>query len=139
MYNYQLAYSSISAELLTEQELFDIVSSAMIFNAYDDITGVLIYQDQIFFQVIEGRRDKILRLFSKIELDPRHTEVEQLWLHPISQRKFSDWSMARMDYDGMKDENKVLFNKLEFRIRTGKHSGELRAKSMLLNLIKEHI
>jgi len=63
-------------------------------NARCDVTGMLLYQNQSFFQVLEGERSVVETLFEKIALDPRHTRVTRVILEPISERAFASWSMG---------------------------------------------
>lgn len=63
-------------------------------NAKCDVTGMLLYQQHSFFQVLEGERNTIETLFEKIASDPRHKRVTKVILEPISERAFGNWSMG---------------------------------------------
>lgn len=63
-------------------------------NAKCDVTGVLLYQHQSFFQVLEGDRKTVEHLFEKISADPRHKKVTKVILEPIPERAFGNWSMG---------------------------------------------
>jgi hypothetical protein len=57
------------------------------------ITGLLIYKNKQFAQVIEGEEDAIERVWAKIQLDPRHKDIQLLSKEPILNRSFTKWSM----------------------------------------------
>jgi hypothetical protein len=63
-------------------------------NATCDVTGMLLYQNGSFFQVLEGNRGTVERLFDKIAIDPRHKRVTKVILEPIAERAFGDWTMG---------------------------------------------
>ena len=44
--------------------------------------------------VLEGERSAVNRLYARILADPRHTDIEMLYLEEITQRRYPDWSMA---------------------------------------------
>jgi hypothetical protein len=63
-------------------------------NAKCDVTGMLLYQHQSFFQVLEGDRSTVETLFDKIAADPRHERVTKVILEPIAERAFGSWTMG---------------------------------------------
>jgi Sensors of blue-light using FAD len=58
------------------------------------ITGILLYIDETFFQVLEGPSEAVVALYTKIGLDKRHARVLKLIQEPIAARAFADWSMG---------------------------------------------
>ena len=62
-----------------------------------DISGMLLYADGSFFQVIEGPRSAVSELFATIARDPRHRLVTRIIDEPIARRSFADCSMAFPD------------------------------------------
>ncbi len=71
-----------------------IVKSAVRNNELHDITGMLLYSDGIFLQVLEGEREAVLQTFRHIEKDLRHRDVFVLLEQAIEMRQFSNWSMG---------------------------------------------
>ena len=63
-------------------------------NLRDRITGVLLYHDLLFFQVLEGQRPAVERCYERIENDQRHSGVSLIWSHPVETRVFSQWAMG---------------------------------------------
>jgi hypothetical protein len=57
------------------------------------ISGVLFYENQHFGQILEGPRNEVLKIWEKIQADPRHQQVRLLKMEDIAARSFSAWSM----------------------------------------------
>jgi FAD-dependent sensor of blue light len=76
-----------------ELTLVGILASARRNNERDGITGALICRDDLFVQLLEGRRDVVTAAFSRILHDDRHVDVVNLWSGDIDTRLFPGWSM----------------------------------------------
>lgn len=96
---FQLAYSSIAVPDLDTESLESIMLSAINHNATRQITGSLIFQDGIFFQVLEGDEREVLELVEKIKKDDRHKEFQIAWTTEVENRRFDMWSMRYVDYE----------------------------------------
>ena len=62
-------------------------------NVKNNITGSLICRADIYLQMLEGPKKKVLELFKKIERDDRHLEVDVLSEGPTKERLFPNWAM----------------------------------------------
>lgn len=89
---YHIIYVSKGVNI-NQNKLDDILKAAQHFNANNDITGMLLYIDGKFFQVLEGDENDIKKLYEKIKVDERHTQVTTVSAHPIPDRTFKNWSM----------------------------------------------
>jgi hypothetical protein len=87
-------YSSIATPVFQEDGIEDLLAKAREANAEADITGMLLYVDRGFFQVLEGHPLHIERVFAKIGTDPRHERVTQIIYEPIARRVFGQWTMG---------------------------------------------
>lgn len=76
-----------------ETSLIEITETAVRQNSEAGITGVLFFQGNHFFQVIEGMEADLQTLYGKLERDPRHGDLAKLIDQPVSARQFADWSM----------------------------------------------
>ena len=90
-------YISRSAGPQTSVVTGSILKTAVGFNRIHQITGVLCQGDGFFLQVLEGERAIVNQLYARIVRDSRHKEVELVKFEEISQRKYSQWSMALID------------------------------------------
>lgn len=66
-------------------------------NSRDGLTGLLVYDQGRFFQVLEGCAESIEACYSRIMSDSRHKNIETLSNHDMSPRMFSRWSMGFVD------------------------------------------
>lgn len=75
-------------------ELSALLEKCRVSNAKSNVTGMLLFKDQSFFQVLEGDRPTIELLFEKISADTRHKRVTKVILEPIARRTFGRWTMG---------------------------------------------
>jgi hypothetical protein len=97
----QLCYISRATRLMTTDDLSEILASARRNNAAKEISGMLLYKDLSFLQVLEGRRESLAKLYATIRGDERHTKVRILYEQPIQTREFAEWHMAFQNLDGL--------------------------------------
>lgn len=99
---YSLAYFSASAidgdEAATKAEINRILEVSRENNAARHITGVLLYSQGYFAQILEGKLPQLEPLFETIQADDRHSDVVIIHYHPITKRNFGRWGM-RYAYD----------------------------------------
>lgn len=93
----QLVYISDATQAFDGPDLDELVRLAACANACRSITGVLIYGNGTFLQLLEGDQLAIHRLFENIKLDRRHTRVRMLACYPIRKRSFEEWSMRLLN------------------------------------------
>ena len=91
---WQLVYASAATKGFAASDLDAILRVARKHNPSAGITGMLLFVDPSFLQVLEGTQDHIQDLFERIRADRRHTRAVLLLREPIEQRSFSDWSMG---------------------------------------------
>lgn len=91
---HHLIYLSSAAQLLAQDELETLMVRSQNNNRKMGITGLLLYNDGNFLQALEGDKETVAALFSKISRDPRHRGISVLFDEEINQRDFPDWSMG---------------------------------------------
>jgi len=89
-----IVYLSYSEKELSESELNGFLATIRRKNEIQNITGLLLYNDEAFIQVIEGKRETIRHLFDNISKDSRHSNILKLLEEPITKRAFPGWSMG---------------------------------------------
>lgn len=87
-------YSSRASAAIRDVEVQALLASARRNNAALGITGMLLYIEGSFFQVLEGGAVAVDRVYDVIARDPRHDRVTQIIREPIAQRSFAEWSMG---------------------------------------------
>lgn len=91
---HELVYVSLADHDLSAQELCELLEDSRTRNRECGITGLLIYREREFMQLIEGERADVMALYERIEGDPRHGQLYRMWDGPISARSCGLWSMA---------------------------------------------
>jgi hypothetical protein len=90
----QLIYTSAATSPFDEAELTELLEVARTNNAALDVTGLLLYHEGSFIQVLEGERAVVDQLYDKIARDPRHHGAQILFSGFQDHRDFTDWSMG---------------------------------------------
>lgn len=104
-------------------EIGRILSVSKRNNTKRDIGGVLYYGDGYFFQVLEGDKEKVQGLYTKICGDLRHKNACILDTSLIENRLFADWSMQFIPNQSairklLKERGFSRFTPLEFSSET---------------------
>lgn len=89
-----IIYASTASQDLDESDLAHLLLRARQTNAALGVTGMLLYADGSFLQVLEGAERSIKELYAHIKTDPRHRGVTCIIEEPIARRAFADWSMG---------------------------------------------
>lgn len=89
-----LVYTSTAVNPFDAVELDELLEHARRFNDEHAISGILLYRDGRFIQVIEGPDDEVHDLMARIEADARHEQVRILFTEPIDRRRFAEWTMG---------------------------------------------
>jgi len=95
--HYRLVYVSSATQLFSKSQLVLLLDQARAFNQQRGITGMLLYKDGNFIQLIEGAQDQVQALYARIAKDERHRGVEVVFEGDVGERLFSDWSMGFRD------------------------------------------
>lgn len=91
---YQILYTSKATHPFTDNELKNLLELARVNNASKSITGMLLYCNSHFIQLLEGNEVDVLALFNIITSDDRHTDVKTVLTSEMSTPQFPDWSMG---------------------------------------------
>ena len=91
---HHIVYLSSAIVKFTEEELKVLLLQAREKNSALQLTGMLLYIEGNFIQVLEGDKEKVMQLFTTISLDPRHNGILKIFEKPLDERNFSDWTMG---------------------------------------------
>lgn len=86
-----ICYLSTSEVYITDKDIDEIFDVSTKYNSENSITGLLIYNQRNFFQVLEGREQLVDELFSKIQKDNRHKHIIVIEDAIIQQRFFGHY------------------------------------------------
>ena len=122
----ELSYLSEAVSDMSFLGLMRLLESARAFNQTNGISGILLYDNQQFGQIIEGERASVMKAWKRIQEDKRHHRIELLEIREISERSYPDWLLRfyggetlTRDYPalaemvgGMDKHSLVLMNKM---------------------------
>ncbi|MFN4100155.1 MAG: BLUF domain-containing protein [Pararhodobacter sp.] len=91
---HRVIYVSASPSLLPGGDVAELLARSRRRNAAIDVTGLLLYHDGSFLQILEGPAEKVQALFETIRQDTRHRKIITMWSGPVKDRVFPDWSMG---------------------------------------------
>ncbi|WP_026837742.1 BLUF domain-containing protein [Gillisia sp. JM1] len=96
---YAISYVSSVNSNLTEDDILKVLKYTRNWNNDNGITGILLYSDGNFFQVLEGEKDLLKSLLSRIEKDERHYNVMVIFEKEVSETKFDDYQSDFISLD----------------------------------------
>jgi hypothetical protein len=79
---------------MNNAELEEILKKSRENNTRLGLTGMLLYYEGAFMQVLEGSEETVRGLYTRIGLDPRHHLITLLLTEYVPERNFPDWSMG---------------------------------------------
>jgi len=100
-----LVYVSVASRPMTDDDLRVILRKARDKNAGLGVTGMLLYRDGFFLQILEGEQAQVDKLYTVIAADDRHRNVLKIEEHPISERTFGQWTMGFNPMDDLSAED----------------------------------
>jgi hypothetical protein len=90
----QCIYASVCAPGFAEPAIPRLLDVCRGNNARLGVTGMLLYIEGGFFQVLEGMAPDVDPLYERICSDRRHLRVTRIIREPIVERQFAEWSMG---------------------------------------------
>ncbi|MEI7531555.1 MAG: BLUF domain-containing protein [Betaproteobacteria bacterium] len=102
---FQLTYVSKTLRSWSKAEIYDLAFRSSGANMKLGVSGILVYKDNSFMQVLEGKKNSVTALFKKIETDLRHQEVTLLNEVELEKADYRDWSMTFLNPDTKKFTN----------------------------------
>jgi hypothetical protein len=105
----RLIYTSRAVDPQTRSLTDSILHQAHAWNTQNGITGVLCEGQGVFLQALEGERAKVTGLYARIAADPRHQALELIHCESIIERRYGDWSMARVRMSDVDPQTKIVW------------------------------
>ncbi|MDD1616107.1 MAG: hypothetical protein CG439_1226 [Methylococcaceae bacterium NSP1-2] len=91
---FTLVYVSVATKEMNDDDLLSLLEQSRTFNKANGLTGLLLYKERFFIQVLEGEESIIDALFERIKADTRHFNVLLILKNPIIERDFEQWAMG---------------------------------------------
>jgi len=90
----RLIYVSAARQPFTQDDLRQLLEQFRERNHARGLTGILVYQEGSFIQVLEGPAESVDSTYERIRQDPRHSDVRLLSRQGVDERTFGDWKMG---------------------------------------------
>ncbi len=134
-----LIYVSSAVKTFNEAELLEILKVSRENNSKQHITGMLLFKDGNFLQVLEGEEAEVMKLYEVICLDPRHRGANIIEKSKIVKRQFGDWSMGFRNLNDDAVKSLPGFSQFMNKSLTlEEFSGGLNSCYELLNLFRDN-
>lgn len=89
-----LVYVSTAKKMMEDADLLELLTQSRERNLRQNVTGVLLYSEGTFMQVLEGSKEDVYAIYDSIERDLRHRNIIKLVKGQADKRVFPNWSMA---------------------------------------------
>jgi hypothetical protein len=136
---FYLIYVSNATRRFDEAQLKEILMASRAANAEIEVTGLLLYKDGSFMQMLEGPENAVRALLDKILRDPRHYNLVTIQEGMNEARIFPGWSMgfrrlddSAKDVTGYGDFENVMLTAPEF-------GSDPQRCLQLLRLFRDHV
>lgn len=97
-----IVYTSRARDAFTDEDLDALLGQSRANNDRLDLSGMLLFREGRFLQILEGPDDDLRRKMAAISGDPRHTDVTVLLDEPVDSRFFGRWTMR---YESVDDQD----------------------------------
>lgn len=87
-------YLSSATRKLDDRDLREILEISRSRNGEAGVTGMLLFHDGNFLQLLEGEADAVEQTWGRIKNDPRHRGILVMLDEARETRLFPDWSMG---------------------------------------------
>jgi hypothetical protein len=124
----QIIYTSSATVPFSEKPLVDLLAKARRNNHALNISGMLVYDEGFFIQVLEGPEKDVDALFARIGKDPGHCNVRLLLRQQLTEKEYDEWSMGFVD---TADLNEQVAGYLPYRTLSQTIRDKTRARKLI--------
>ena len=107
---FQLVYISHSTQFREAAALQELLNVSRRNNLRDELTGMLLYHNDQFLQVLEGEESVVMQTFERIKQDARHRACRKMAVFYRDTPEFADWSMAYLSLGKNEADELTGFN-----------------------------
>ncbi|MEZ9525205.1 BLUF domain-containing protein [Enterovibrio norvegicus] len=134
----RLIYASSATIAFNENDLMQLLGKCRANNEKLDVSGLLLYAKENFFQILEGDEGVVEKLYADIASDTRHNGAIVIDRSEIEQRSFPNWSMGFKNLETFDRRKLRGYNDLFNRKLSKEEFGNLGQEIIyLIELFKE--
>ncbi|WP_440876268.1 BLUF domain-containing protein [Thalassotalea sp. PLHSN55] len=135
-----LIYVSAATKIMDKDSLLELLEQARERNKAQQVTGMLLYANYSFLQVLEGDAKDVDEIYQAIVKDNRNAGNTVVQRKEINKRSFANWSMAfkalsQAEIDKLEGFSEFLMNKTDAEYLTQSATGIAK----LLNSFKDSL
>lgn len=97
----RLIYTSMARRRMSQRDIDRILMASRLYNEMTGITGLLVYHEKRFLQVLEGPIVELDKVYERIRRDWRHEDCRLLLKETIITRAFDQWEMAYRNHNDL--------------------------------------
>lgn len=130
---FQLLYVSGASKPIDDTDIDQILAASRKNNAHLDVTGMLLFAEGAFIQILEGPEKTVRALSERISRDPRHRNFMVLYEFEADKRAFADWQMGfrRLDPARSADAGVFAATRSALDARIGKDDGGMLFEAVM--------
>ena len=117
---------------MDDDDLLDILKTSRENNNKNDISGMLLYDNGSFIQVLEGEDSLVDNTFISIQNDERHNNIVMMQNRDLDSREFASWSMGFENISNIDKTRIDGYAQFQSLLYENKFSGSSLAKKNLL-------
>lgn len=136
---FHVIYASTATAPMSEDELLRLLDHSRARNQKLRVTGMLLYKDEKFLQVLEGEEANVMKLYRDVQADERHDNVDLLRAEYIQHRDFPDWTMGFKNIDKLDPSTPGFTRLLEHDFRAEYFAEEAVDAHAVLLAFRNHI
>jgi uncharacterized protein YaaQ len=91
---HHIIYLSWATTPFTTAQLQKLLTGARRRNTELAVTGILLYGNERFVQVLEGEEALVQEVYAQIRQDARHRNILTFANKPVAERAFREWAMG---------------------------------------------
>ncbi|MEQ8302939.1 MAG: BLUF domain-containing protein [Cyclobacteriaceae bacterium] len=91
---FHIVYTSRATQAFDQLQLVDLLKHSRKYNRLWDVTGILLYIEGKFIQVLEGDKDVVQEVYARVKKDPWHDRVVVVEEGESERRIFKNWAMG---------------------------------------------
>jgi hypothetical protein len=127
-----LIYVSTAKYSMGHEKVMDILQVSWRHNHNSDISGILIYDDNYFVQLLQGPINTVDTLYEKISNDIRHHSIELIGTELLARKDVNGWGMGLINNQEIVEN---LYLKHNIKHAKGLYESEYSSlKSLLIEL-----
>lgn len=129
----QMLYVSGASRQLSDDGIQEILAVSRRNNLRDGVTGMLLWADGVFIQILEGEAKTVRGVFGRIQADDRHRNVMVVLEQAADTRLFTQWSMGFRQLDAQMAADRKIFqiSRAALTDRIKGHDGGLFLETVL--------